>query len=90
MVEKDTRNTIFKEYFHSFKYLSDDYKDFSKLGLGGFGMVVKAFNILGKRWEAIKIIKVGYMSEEELKLMECEVQIGINCEHEYTQSTSRI
>ena len=70
-------------YDGAFKYLTDDYSEFTKLGEGGFGLVVKAYNNLEERYDAIKIIRLGAISQAEVEFMLREITILIKCDHDY-------
>ena len=62
---KQNQNTLKKEFQNNFNYIIDsgrllkEFKDFHFIGKGGFGVVLKASNILDEGQWAIKIMRIN-------------------------------
>ena len=78
----EMENRMFLEYTGALLHLKEDYEEgsFIKLGKGGFGIVVKAYNKTMKVEQAIKIIETGRLGNNQ-KYIDREIQIVNTSQH---------
>ena len=73
----------FGDYKPAIDHLSSDYTILSKLGEGNFGLVVKGFHRLLEKEQAIKIIDISNMGEEQKTLILREIKLSRACKHKH-------